>query len=147
MHLLGTASIGIVKCENGALRPAMTFRQQRHRPKDRCGCGSKSSTDFAVSVGTKAPFQSRANVVESDKVGSLFRSGYQGWPFDSTLLQPLLVINCMTRSHVSELGVGVAAFSGVRARRVQQLIAHHCRDRASRHHRLGDEALNGAKDE
>jgi hypothetical protein len=48
---------------------------------------------------------------------------------------------------IGELGVVIADFQGVCARRVQQPIAHGCADAIGRDHRLGDEAANGSEDE
>jgi hypothetical protein len=75
MHLLGTAATGVVQCEQRSLRPAMTFRKQRHRQEDGRGSGSESDTDFNIAFGTKAPFQRRADVIESGKVRRAFCSG------------------------------------------------------------------------
>ena len=74
MHLLEPAASGIVESEKRPLRPAMTFRQQRHRQKNRRGGGGKSDADFGIAVGAKAPFQSRADIVEAGKVRRPFRA-------------------------------------------------------------------------
>ncbi len=75
MHLVESAASSTVQSENRALRPAMTFRQEGHRQKDWRGSGSKSDTDFNIAFGGKAPFQSRADVIKSDKVRHAFCPG------------------------------------------------------------------------
>src|SRR6266851_4572275 len=49
MHLLGPTASCIVEGENGSLGPAMTFREQRHRQKNRGGSGGKSKSARSVS--------------------------------------------------------------------------------------------------
>ncbi len=145
MHLLGPAASCIVEREDRLLRPAMTFSKQRHRQKNRRGSGGKSNADFSIAVDAEAPFQSRADIVETGKVRRAFRPGRQGRPFDPGLLQPSPVVGRMAHGQVSELGVVNAHFNGVRARRVQEPVAHHGSDGSGRDHRLGDEAIDGAK--
>ncbi len=52
----------------------------------------------------------------------------------------------MARGQVGELGVVDTGFKRVGAGRVQEPIAHHCPDRMGGDHRLGDQAVDGAKD-
>src|SRR5258708_15313046 len=73
MHLLGPAASRIVESEDRLLRPAMTFSKQRHRQKNRRGSGSKSHADFSIARDAEAPFQSRADIVETGKMRPAFR--------------------------------------------------------------------------
>jgi hypothetical protein len=123
----------------------MTFREQRHRQKNRGGSGGKSHADFGVVVDAKAPFQGRADIVETGEVGCPFHSGRQGRPIGPGLLQPSPVISRVTHGQVSGLAVVNAHFEGVSASRVQQPVAHHGPHGAGRDHRLRDEAVDGAE--
>ena len=147
MHLLEPAASGIVESEKRPLRPAMTFRQQRHRQKNGRGGDGKSDADLGIAVGAKAPFQSRADIVKAGKMRRPFRPGRQGRPFGPGLLQPSPVVSRVAHRQVGELGVVDADFEGVSARRVQQPVAHHRPDGTGRDHRFGDEAVDGAKNE
>src|ERR1700730_16584194 len=125
MHLLGPTGSRIVDSENRLLRPAMTFSKQRHRQKNRRGSGSKSNADFGIAVDAEAPFQSRADIVETSKVRRAFRPGRQGRPFGAGLLQPSPVVGCMAHGQVSDLAVANAHFEGVSARGIEEPVAHH----------------------
>ena len=145
MHLLECSVGGLVKGENGPLRPAMTFRKQGHRQKDRNGSGCKSDANLGIAVGAKAPFQGRANIVETGKVRCPFGPARQGRPFGPALLQPLPIVSRVANGQVGELGVLKLDVEGVGARRVQEPVAHHGPDGAGRDHRLGHQAVDGAE--
>ena len=51
----------------------------------------------------------------------------------------------MAHGQVGELGGIDADFEGVSARGVQEPVTHHCPEGMGRDHRLGDEAIDGAK--
>ena len=144
-HFVESAASGVVESAKRPLRPAMTLRQQRHRQKNRRGGDGKSDADFGIAVGAEAPFQRSADIVEAGKMRRALRAGRQGRPFDPALLQPSPVIGGMAHGQVGELGLVEADFEGVSARRVQKEVPHHRPERTRRDHRLGDEAVDGAK--
>jgi len=59
---------------------------QRHSQEDRRGRGGKSDADPGIAVDAKAPFQSRAHIVDAGKVGRPFRPARQDRPFGPGLL-------------------------------------------------------------
>jgi hypothetical protein len=124
----------------------MAFREQRHGQEDRRGGSGKRDADLGIAVGAEAPLQGRAHIAESGKVGRPFGWARQGRPFGAGLFQPSPVVGGVARGQVGELGVVDGDFEGVGARRVQEPVAHHGADGTDRDHRLGDEAVDGAKD-
>src|SRR5262245_58807478 len=74
-HLLGATASGVVQRAQRPLRPAMTFRKQRHRQEDARSGGSESDTDLNIAFATEAPFERRADVVQSGKVRCAFGPG------------------------------------------------------------------------
>ena len=146
-HLLEPAESSIGESKKSAFRPAMAFRQQRHRQKYGRGGDDKSDADGNIAVDAKAPFQGRARIVESRKVGRALRPGRQGRPVASVLLEPSAVIIGVTDGQVGKLRLVDPGFEDVSARGVQEPVAHHRPDRTGGDHRLGDEAVDGAKNE
>ena len=146
MHLLEPAASGVVERGNRALRPAMAFGQQRHRQEHRRGGGGKPDADLDVAVGAKAPFQSRADIVESGEVRRAFRAGRQA----SAIRPRSAPASAGNRSRGARPGRRARRrrpdFERIGARRVQEPVAHHRADGLGRDHRLGDEAVDRAKD-
>ena len=124
----------------------MTFSKQGHRQKDRSRSSGKSDTDLGIAIGAKAPFQGRAGIVETGKLGCPFGSARQGRPIGPALLQPLQKIGRVANGQVGELGILKADVESVGARGVQEPVAHHGSDRAGRDHRLRHQAVDRAKD-
>jgi hypothetical protein len=125
MHLLECSVGGLAKGENGPLRPALTFRKQGHRQKDRNRSGCKSDANLGIATCAKAPFQGRADIVETGKVGCSFGPARQGRPVGPALLQPLPKIGRVANGQVGKFGVLKMDVDGVGAGGVQEPVAHH----------------------
>src|SRR5580693_8837424 len=67
-HLLQSGTSSIVKRENGSLRPMTTFSEQGHLQKHWCSGGGESDADPDISIVSKAPFQSGADVGETSEI-------------------------------------------------------------------------------
>ncbi len=70
MHLLDPPASGIVESENGSLRPAMTFGQQRHRQKNRRGGGGEPDANFASPLTPKHHSKAARTLLRAAKWGA-----------------------------------------------------------------------------
>src|SRR5258708_13506301 len=75
MHLLGPAASRIVDTHGTFLRPATTFSKHRHPQKNPHPTARQPPPHFHLPLDAEAPFQSRADIVETGKVRRAFRPG------------------------------------------------------------------------
>ena len=124
------------------------IRSAETSPRKTGAAAAASPTPIsALPLAPKHHSKAARTLLRRGKVRRPFRPGRQGRPFGPGLLQPSPVISRVAHGQVGELGVVDADFEGVSARRVQQPVAHHRPDGTGRDHRLGDEAVDGAKNE
>src|SRR5204863_8524041 len=106
----------------------------------------KFNAGLGITVLSEAPLQCSANIIESDEVRRSFRAGRQSRPLGLSLLQPSPVVTCMAHRQVGGL-VGVNGYvEGVGAGGIEEPVAHHRPKGLGGQHRLGDEAVDRAKD-
>src|SRR5215813_7784627 len=74
MHFFLPRAARVVERENCPLRPAMTFVQERHCEKYRCGGSRETDADFNVTIPPEAPFKRPTDIVQRGKVRGPLRS-------------------------------------------------------------------------
>ena len=145
MHFLDAAAGRIRQHGKGALRPAVAFRQKRHHLENRHRGRRKANAGAEIAVFTKAPFQRRANVVETDEIRHPVRPRRNHRPFRIDLFEPALIIGRVAHAKGGALGFAGWDFMGVDARGVQEPVAHHRADGKGRDQAFGDQAVDGAE--
>src|SRR5215813_3124337 len=63
MHFFLPRAARVVECENCPLRPAMTFGQERHCEKHRCGGSREADADSNIALLPEAPFKRLTDIV------------------------------------------------------------------------------------
>ncbi|MGY4282488.1 hypothetical protein ACVWXO_001708 [Bradyrhizobium sp. LM2.7] len=142
VHFRGTAARGRINRKQRPLGPAPALDEQGHRQKDWCRGGCESDSDAGVAAGPKTPVQRGAYIVKCGKMDHAFVGARHRRPCRAGLFQPSPVVVGVAGSECSFVSRDLEQIG---ARRVQQAVAHHRADRSRRHHRLGDEAVDGFK--
>lgn len=63
MHFFLAPAARVVECENGLLRPAMAFGQERHCEKHRCSGSRETDADVNITLLPEAPLKRPADIV------------------------------------------------------------------------------------